>query len=167
VRTHWGLFIALAIAGLAPVQACASAPTRIAFRVVGESPQLVEKFRADIDRLIRARPGYEVVDTAPVLKLLVMVNQDVNDRVNRQGVSIAITHVSNLEAYYIASKLIDSSQSDAASVKDPLISMIRQEGELEYINVAHLDKGSDAQIELVCESIVATFFEKVPANAGK
>jgi len=159
--------LALGAMAAFPASAQTVHPTPIDYRVVGSNPEIVQKFNADIVKLIGKNSGYEIRRMAPDSKLFVYVNQDVNDGINNQGVSIAVAHVSNLEAFYIASKIIPSKQSDSISVKNALVNLINEEGELHYLNVAHIDKPTDSEIGEVCKSIVSTFFQKTPANAGR
>jgi hypothetical protein len=144
-----------------------AAPTPVFFRVIASDKAVGDKFSQRIESAIKAEGGYEIRQVAPTFEVIVFVNQDVNDRKNPTGYSIAIAHVSNLFGYYIASKLLDSKQSDALSVREQLIKMIREPGQMEYLNVAHMDEATDDQISELSSSITSTFFSKVPGNAGR
>jgi hypothetical protein len=159
-----------ALPGLAVLAAlaapAAAAPTRVAYRVFGE-PAVAGGLKACLAKAL-AGNGYEIVDKLPVAELVLFANRDVNG-VNPNGVSIAIAHVSKAEPLFIASKLLPDGpdQTKDGALHDAAVRLLGEEGLLDYLNVAHIESSSPASIDEVCQSVAATFRQKVPANAGK
>jgi hypothetical protein len=141
-------------------------PTPVAYLVVCDEPQVRDKLSRRIGELLRAEPGYVVRDHVPGSQLIVYANRDVNDRVNPNGYSIAIAHVSNMEAFFLAKRLFVDKPTDDERAKEVVAGMIREQGMLSHLNVAHMDEATDREIDLVSRTIVAGFLERTPANAG-
>jgi len=49
-------------------------------------------------------------------------------------------------------------------VSDQLSAMLREEGFLKHLSVAHIDEASDEEIRILLDSVVKTFLGKYSAN---
>ena len=170
----WGIYvvrlmnlrISLVIAFLLSVAlsgtAHAAEQKRLTFTVICSEAALTEKLNSGIsERLSKA--NIEVSDRFPQGKLFLLVSRDVNDRKNKNGVSVAIAHVSNIQTAVLASGLIKDKKGEPSEL---LMSMLREEGFLQHLNVAHMDEASDEQIGILLDTVVATFLEKYPDPEG-
>jgi len=132
---------------------------RLSYAVVCDDAQLSAKIDAGIrSRLVLAKK--DISDKYPVGKLYLYVQRDVNDRKNPNGISVAIAHVSNLQTAALALGLIQKKEP----VSDQLSAMLREEGFLKHLSVAHIDEASDEEIRILLDSVVKTFLGKYSAN---
>jgi hypothetical protein len=145
-----------------------SKATRMGFRVAGGDPAISAK----LDRAIRAelakRPGYVIVDSVRSAEFVVYANRDTNDRVNPAGVSVAIALVTNAPTYKLASKLLADGPDGTKDpeIRDQIVSMVREIGFLQRLNLIHMDADSDANIEAAAKAIVEDFAAKIPPDLG-
>ena len=144
----------------------AARPTPVSYLVVCDDPSVREKFMGRIGELVKAQTGYVVRDKLPSAQLILYVNRDADDRVNPKGYSVAIAHVSNAEAYFLASKLLVETPTEDAQMKAVIASMLNEHGMLDHLSVAHMDAATDREIDVLSRSAVAAFFKKTPADAG-
>lgn len=128
---------------------------RLSYAVICDDPQLAEKINGGVrSRLERVKK--EIVDRFPTGKLFLYVQRDVSDRKNPKGVSVAIAHVSNVQPAAFALTFIEKK----APLPDQLAAMLREEGFLKHLSVAHMDEPSDEEIGILLDSVVKTFLSK-------
>ncbi len=114
---------------------------RFSYAVICDDAQLSAKIDAGIrSRLTLAKK--DISDKYPVGKLYLYLQRDINDKKNPQGVSIAIAHVSNLQTASLALGFIQKREP----LSEQLSAMLREEGFLKHISVAHIDEASDEEI---------------------
>ena len=142
-------------------------PTPVSYMVICQDAVVREKFKSRIDALLKANSGYVLREQLPSAQLIVYVNRDANDGVNAKGYSIAIAHVSNVEAYFLANKFLIEKPTEDIQLKNVVTTMLNEHGMLEHLNVAHIDAASDREIDLMSREVVAGFFAKTPADAGR
>ena len=135
--------------------------TRVSATISSDDSAAAQKIAAAVNAELAKAIDVEIVDKLPQAKLILYANRDVNNK-NPNGWSIAIAHVSNVETYYLASKLLQSEQSDAAAAKPMLAQMVNEQGFLTHLSVAHLDELSDAAVAALARSVVPTFLAKIP-----
>lgn len=73
----------------------------------------------------------------------------------------AIVHASNTPTYFVAAKLISYETPAVNEVKPALLSMVREDGFLSYMNVAHADRLTPENIAQIIQSAVKSFAERV------
>jgi hypothetical protein len=160
----WGLLLA------SPELSAAQEPahrTPISFTVISEDTSVRDRIAGRIGELLAAQSGYIVRDKLPAAQLILYVNRDANDGINPNGYSIAIAHVSNADAYFLAKKLLIDKPTDDQQLKDVLVTMLNDRGMLNHLHAAHIAGATDQEIDVLSRGVVATFLEKVPANASK
>lgn len=140
--------------------ACRAAEAqRLAYAVICDDAQLSEKINAGVrSRLMLAKK--EISNNYPSGKLYLYLQRDINDRKNPQGVSVAIAHVSNMQTASLALEAVRKKEAVTA----PLAAMLREEGFLQHLSVAHIDEASDDEIAGLLDSVVKTFISKYQAN---
>jgi hypothetical protein len=135
----------------------ASERERLAFLVVCDDAALQSKLNNGISsRLTQA--NIEISDKFPQGKLFLYVSHDINDNKNPSGISVAVAHVSNIQTAALALESVKRQEA----LPDLLTSMLKEQGFLQHLSVAHLDTGSDSQIDLLLNSAVDTFLENYP-----
>ena len=132
---------------------------KVSYQVVCADPRLEKQFSTAIKRRILAT-GLNMTDRLPKAKLLIYINQDINDSINPDGYSIAVAHLTNYATYFLASKLIEGKSAEAEAVRPAIMSMLREEGFMTHINVAHIDKMNEKNIALVANALVDEFAAK-------
>ncbi|MEW6598214.1 MAG: hypothetical protein AB1429_12045 [Pseudomonadota bacterium] len=163
----FGMSLLASFAMAAPAPTEAHKPTPIAYMVVCEDPALGDKISGRIGALIKAEPGYVVRDKFPLEKLILFVSRDKDDRVNPNGYSIAIAHVSNVKAAFLGQALLVEKPTGDERVRQTLTSMLLDQGMLEHINVAHMDQTTDGGIDDLTRGVVRVFLDKTPPNLGR
>ena len=153
-------FILLALSLQAPVIAIAE-PTKVAYRIVCEDQEATTMISNAIRSRLEAR-GLNITDEFRLKKLFVYAQRDVNDRVNPNGWTFAVAHVSNQQTYLIASKLIPAKGPHIEAIKPTLISMVREEGFLNYLNVAHIDRLDPNTVSELVTNFVGEFIKRLP-----
>jgi len=134
---------------------------RISVAITCNDREAANKLAAAFTAAFAKAPDYELVDKLPQAKLMIYANQDVNNRKNPQGWSIALARVSNVQTYFLASKLNDSQQADAVAVKPIVNGMVNEDGFLKTLNVAHLDDLSDANVQALAEVATTAFLKEM------
>lgn len=139
------------------------------FRVLGDDKPVVDGLSACLNATFKDKADYEIVSKLPAAELILYVNRDANDRVNPKGVSIAVAHVSNTVALFVANKLLidPRTKTDDPNPQGAAAALVRQEGNLDHLSVAHIDDPSPEETRQVCQSVAETVFAKNPAMAGK
>jgi hypothetical protein len=160
------MVIALLMLALGAVPALAAEPVRVAASVSANDKAVAEKLAGAVNAELSKATGYLVVDKLPQATLVLYANRDVNSLKNPDGWSISVIHVSNVDTYFLASKLLQSQQSDAVAVQPMLNQMLSQPGFVTHVNVAHFDEMSDANLAAVAHRVVADFLAKIPKQAG-
>jgi len=156
------ILCALILLVLSALPSYAADPVRVSASISCDDKAAAQKLAAAIDGELSKANGFQIVDKLPQSKLILYANKDVNDRKNPNGWSIAISHASNVETYFLASKLLQSEQSDAVAAKPILTQMVNEQGFITYLNVAHLDELTDANVAIFAHSVVTTFLSKIP-----
>lgn len=156
------MVIALLVLVLGAAPSIAADPVRVAASVSADDKAVAEKLAGAVNAELSKASGYVVVDKLPQATLVLYANKDVNSRKNPDGWSVSIIHVSNVETYFLASKLLQSQQSDAVAVKPMLTQMVNGQGFVTHVNVAHFDEMTDANVATLAHLVVANFLAKVP-----
>jgi len=135
---------------------------RLAFTVFCEDAVLAQKLRNGVsDRLRKA--NVDVSDKAPLSKLFLYVMRDVNSNKNTSGLTVAIAHVTNIEVVALAAETINKKKKQPSRF---LTDMLNEEGFIHHLSAAHLDEGSDREIGILLDSVVATFLQKNSIDGG-
>ena len=141
--------------------------TRIAVSIICSDHDAAGRLAAAFTRAFTKAPDYELVDSLPQAKLVLYANRDINSRTNPAGWSIAFARVSNAQAYYAASKLADTQQSDALAVKQVITGMVGEDGFLKSLTVAHADDLSDATAQALADAVTTAFLKEVAGVAKR
>lgn len=150
----------LLLALVTPAFLWAAEPLKVEYQIVCDDPAVSEKLSAAVEANFK-KLNLEVTDRLPRAKLFIYAQRDVNDRVNVGGWSFAIVHTSNAAIYFVAAKLISSEAPAVNEVKPALLSMVREDGFLTYMNVAHADRLTSENIDQIIQSAVRSFAERV------
>jgi hypothetical protein len=154
--------LAASLLCLAAGAAVAAEAPAFAYRVIcDDDPALAQRLRAGIEERF-AKLHVPLRDRFPNAKLFIYANRDVNDNRNPDGVSVAIAYTSNLEAAQLALSYIKHQEAPP-----PLLQpMLREEGMLMHLQVAHLATPSDALVNGLLDNIVTSFVQKyTPLNS--
>lgn len=135
--------------------------SRLAFTVVCDDTVLAEKIRTGV-RTRLGKAQVEVVEQLPQAKLFLYVMRDVNDRVNKNGISIAIAYVSNAQTAQFALDKINKKED----MSEILLVMLREEGYLKHLSVAHLDADSEVELGIFMDTVVDNFVHKYSNNGN-
>ncbi|MYM42188.1 hypothetical protein [Duganella qianjiadongensis] len=128
---------------------------RLSYAVICEDAQLSARIDAGVrTRLMVAKK--DISEKFPAGKLYLYLQRDVNDKKNPNGISVAIAHVSNVQTASLALGLIQKKEPVPAQ----LSAMLREEGFLKHLSVAHIDEASDEEIETLLDSVLNTFLSK-------
>lgn len=155
------MVIALLVLVFGAAPSIAADPVRVSISVSAADKSVAEKLAGAVYAELSKAGGYQVVDKLPQATLVLYANRDVNSRKNPDGWSIAIVHVSNVETYFLASKLLQSEQSDAVAVKPMLNQMVNEQGFVTHVNVAHFDELTGANIAALAHLAVENFLTKI------
>lgn len=142
-----------------PALSWAAEPVKVAYQVICDDRAVAEQVSVAIEENLRMFK-LQVTDRLPKSKLFVYAQRDFNDRVNPEGWSFAIAHVSNTPTYYVAAKLISSNSDEVNAVKPALLSMAREDGYLTYMNVAHADRLTPENVAIIVHAVVQSFAER-------
>ena len=156
------MVIALLVLLLGAPPSFAADPVRVSVSVSAGDKAVAEKLAGAVNAELSKASGYVIVDKLPQATLVLYANKDVNSRKNPDGWSISIIHVSNVETYFLASKLLQSEQSDVVAVKPMLNQMVNEQGFVTHVNVAHFDELTDANVATLAHLVVANFLAKIP-----
>jgi len=135
--------------------------TRISVQIVCNDRDATAKLANSFTQAFAKAQDYELVDKLPQAKLMLYANKDVNSRKNPEGWSIAIAWTSNVQTYFLASKLNDSQQADAVAVKPIVTGMVNENGFIKNLTVAHVDDLSDTNVQALGELITAQFIKEM------
>jgi hypothetical protein len=128
-----------------------------------------ERFAGALAGQLAQRRDLELIEHDPQagrlaqFMLYLFVNQDVNDRKNPGGWSVAVAHVNNLPLQVVAGKLVGSGDEVVKAVKPVLLDLVRSPGVLVHLNVAHVDAMSEEAITRVASALAGSFAEKIRA----
>jgi hypothetical protein len=137
------------------VGAGAAERPRFAFTVICNDPALAQVLQSGIEARLAAAQ-VDITDKLPTAKLFVYANRDSGDRKNPDGVSIAIAHVSNMEAAVLALSYVKRGEE----MPEMLRRMLGEEGMLQHLNVAHMDTPNEAQVKEILDKTVESFLHK-------
>ena len=151
------IFLTVLCLLLTAAPSLAAEKVRVSVQIACNDREAAGRLAAAFTKAFNKAPDYELVDSLPQSKLMIYANRDTNSLKNAEGWSIAIARVSNAQAYYAASKLADTQQSDALAVKQVITGMLNEDGFLKHLYVAHLDDLSDAAIETLADAVTAAF----------
>lgn len=149
---------------LLPVLALAE-PVPVSIEVFGENAEAAMRLKRSLEDHIKEYAEVQVRnDKYPHLQLHVAIQQDINDRKNPNGWSFAIVHVSNIDTVHVAEQLAKSSDPSVQEVMPNIANMIREQGFVKYINVAHIDEFSKKNIDIVGCNIISEFVKRIPTK---
>jgi len=154
MRTILGGLLAAILFCVAAGASAAERP-RFAFSVICNDPALAQVLQKGIETRLAAA-GFDISDKFPTAKLFVYANRDSGDRKNPDGVSIAIAHVSNVEAAVLGLSYVKRGEE----MPEILRGMLGEEGMLQHLNVAHMDTPDEAQVKEVLDKTVVAFLRK-------
>jgi hypothetical protein len=126
--------------------------------VICDDPVIAQRLRTGIEERF-AKLHVVLRDRLPTAKLFIYANRDSNDTRNTEGISVAIAHVSNMEPATLALSYIRRNEA----MPEMLQSMLREEGMLMHLNVAHMTMPSDTEVNRLLDNVVTTFVQKYPA----
>ena len=152
------LLLLQSLSFLTPVYA--ADPVNIAYLVVCEDSQASQLISSAIETRLK-KASLEISNKLPKAKLIVYAQKDINDRVNPEGWSFAVAHVSNYATYFVAAQLLDSETPEVKAAEPALVDMLKHDGFLNYINVAHVDKLNAQTIAQVSDGVVEEFAKRV------
>jgi len=157
----------LSVMLLHPTFTVASELIKISYQVLCDDASAMKQISSAIEERLK-RSNFEITEKAklPVAKLFVYAQQDLNDRVNRNGWSFAIAHVSNYLSYHVAGELLDSTCPEVSALKPVLISMLNEEGFIKHMNIVHVDELTEETIATITDSIVGAFSMRVTNVSG-
>lgn len=132
----------------------------ISLQVICNDPSASKRIQVALEDKIKSA-GLQMTNQFPSAKLFVYAQQNTESRINSNGWSFAVAHVSNRKTYYLASKLINSEVKEIKEVKPALVDMVKDEGFMTYLNVIQTDDLSDKYLLVVSDSIVSEFAKRV------
>lgn len=138
--------------------AYAAEPPALGYAVICDDPVLSQRLRTGIEERF-AKQHVALRDRLPTAKLFIYANRDSNDTRNTEGVSVAIAHVSNMEPATLALSYINRNEA----LPEMLRSMLREEGMLMHLNVAHMTTPSDTEVNHLLDKVVTAFVQKYTA----
>ena len=151
-------FLAMTLLGL--LISSAALAQKVSFEVVCDEPSVSERIQKALEHQLKLE-GLEMSDSLPEAKLFLFAQRTTSSRVNKNGWTFAIAHVSNQKTYYVAGKLIDSNAMEVKEIKDVLISMIQENGFLTYLNVIHTDDLSEYSLSEVANNAATALSKRV------
>ncbi len=160
----WLAFIPVLMDPGLPASA-ATAPLRINVKIVGSAPIIVEGLRTCLGNKIIEHGGYTLVDKLPIAEVLVFANTDVEDDVNKEGVSLAMAYVDHVDAVRLAKSLvIGQHPTTDADVRAAMRDLLASGGSVDRLNVAHVGRPSESAIQDLCVSIAKEFATVFPSS---
>lgn len=133
----------------------AAEPPAFGYSVICDDPVIAQRLRTGIEERF-AKLHVVTRDRLPTAKLFVYANRDINDTRNTEGISVAIAHVSNMEPAMLALSYIKRNEA----MPEVLQAMLREEGMLLHLNVAHLSTPSETAVNELLDNVVTTFVRK-------
>jgi hypothetical protein len=143
---------------LAVNAADAAEPPAFGYYVICNDSGIAQRLRTGIEERF-AKLHVVTRDRLPTAKLLVYANRDSNDTRNTEGISVAIAHVSNMEPAALALPYLKRNEA----MPEVLQAMLRKEGMLMHLNVAHMSTASDTEVNQLLDNVVTTFVQKYTA----
>jgi cell fate (sporulation/competence/biofilm development) regulator YmcA (YheA/YmcA/DUF963 family) len=140
---------------LAVKVARAAEPPAFGYAIICDDPAIAKRLGAGIEERF-TRLHIQLRDRFPTAKLFIYAARDINDTRNTEGVSVAIAHVSNMQPAKLALEHIERKEA----LPEMLQTMLREEGMLMHLNVAHMTTSSDAQVNQLLDKVVTTFVQK-------
>ena len=137
-----------------------STTAHVDFTVICDDEEIREKLTSMLRTEVMKNPDLIWDAKLPARKLFLYAQKDINDRKNPNGWSFAISHVSNLPNQILAARLMKCDVPQCEEVKKLAYAMVKEEGMLKHMNVAHLDEVSDATLTEFVATIFATFAQK-------
>lgn len=155
VLTFFQRIVTALLLCLAAHAATAAEPPVFAYAVICDDPVLAQRLRSGIEARFD-KLHVQRRDQFPNAKLFIYANRDSGDDKNPDGVSVAIAHTSNLEAAQLALSYISRKEAPP----ELLQSMLRDEGMLLHLRVAHLSAPSDPLVNGLLDEVVTSFVQK-------
>lgn len=159
LRNSWEYKEALAEAELTkageariPAPPGSEARTSVAISVICSDQAVRDGFTGALAGQLAQHRDLKLIDHDPQaghlaqFMLYLFVNQDVNDRKNPGGWSVAVAHVNNLPLQVVAGNLVGSGDEAVKAVKPVLVDLVRNPGVLVHLNVAHVDALSEETV---------------------
>ena len=141
-------------------QSLAEGSDNVAFLVICDNETVLKQVSKALDIRLK-KANFQVSERLPKAKLIVYAQQDVNDRVNDKGWSFAAAHVTNRSTYYLAAKLLKSDSAEVKAIEPAIMDMLKSDGFLTYLNVAHVDKLDEGTISIIADNFVGEFAKRV------
>ncbi|MCQ8277058.1 hypothetical protein NFI95_01160 [Acetobacteraceae bacterium KSS8] len=154
---------AMAVWCAATLPAKAADPVRIGLKVLGDTP-VTAPLRSCLEAALSHHPGYVLADRLPTVELDVVANVDVDDTVNRAGVSLAVAFVSHASAITLAKALLGGDQPTTnPDIRAAMLDLFTSGGSLERLNVGHLSNADGHNVVSACGKIARETFAKFPS----
>ena len=153
--------LTLALLAFCAAPSFAADKVRISVSISCNDHDAATRLGAAFTRAFAGAPDYELVDSLPQAKLMIMANRDANSAKNPNGWSIAAARVSNVQSYFAASKLANTQQADALAVKPVITGMVNEDGFLKSLSVAHLDDLSDTSLDALAKALTTNFLKEM------
>ncbi|HEY8094491.1 MAG TPA: hypothetical protein VIE65_00155 [Methylobacter sp.] len=154
------LVIAIVIALFCYVpSSLADGPIRVAYLVICDDASVSKQISTAIETRLE-KANFEISDKLPKAKLVIYAQKDINDRINTNGWSFAVAHVTNKPTYFVAAKLLNSDSAEAKAVEPALMDILRSDGILTYLNVSHIDKLDDGTLAILTDNFVGEFAKR-------
>lgn len=134
---------------------------KVSLSVVCSNSTAKELLSKAIITRLNSNKNLKITNKYPESKLFIYAQQDKNDRVNPKGWSFAVVHVSNMNSYVLASKLLKINKPAVQSLKTSFINLIKEEGFLRYMNVAHIDKLNKSTLSKIADNFVSEFVSRL------
>lgn len=135
-------------------------PAHVDFAVICEDPEVREKLNSLLRAEIMKNSDLVWDARLPARKLFIYAQKDINDRKNPNGWSFAVAQVSNLPNQILAARMMKCDAPQCEEVRKFTYEIVKEEGMLKHMNVAHLDEMSDAALSELIGTLFSTFVAK-------
>lgn len=138
---------------------------KVAYSVTCDDSNAQEKLEQAIAARLKAANLSIVEDPAtglPVAQLLVYAKKDGDNKINKNGWSLAVAYVSNQKSYFVVGKVLsDKNIKLKEEIKSLFIHMLDEQGFLKTMNVVHMDELNDQYIADFANMIVDKFIQRL------
>lgn len=158
--TNAVLLLALLAASIAARAAAAEVKPHAAYEVFCARSALCAEIRSGLQERF-AKAGVETISNHdPRVVLVLYVMQNVDSRVNPEGVTVAIAYTSNIPIWKIASETVKPDSH--ARPPEALTNALAQQGVLLHLSAANLDHATTGKINVLLDQVVHAFLAKYP-----
>ncbi len=133
----------------------------VAFEVYGDDQPAVHRVQQAVADEFAQR-HFRIEQTVPGLKLVIYVQQDVNDRKNPDGWTIAFAFATNAPTFAIAQKVLQGKGENNDALRSIVSPLLNEKGFLTYLSAAHLDELSDNSIKVLAAGVTDLFAKRLP-----